>query len=87
MIERTEAERLATLEADIPWIKESLARLELGVKEVHQSCESHITRHDGIPRNGNGGISVNIGRKTALALLAAIPLQGGAMIAAIKWLS
>ena len=72
MLDRSDKERLAALETDIPWIKETLGRLELGLKEVHKSVESHLTS----PRHGNGGsgngtrgISIQIGQKTSLAIL------------------
>ena len=35
MLEPSDKERLATLEADIPWIKGALERIELGQKELH----------------------------------------------------
>ena len=35
MLEPSDKERLATLEADIPWIKGALERIEMGQKELH----------------------------------------------------
>ena len=35
MLGPTDKERLAALEAGIPWIKDSLGRIELGQKELH----------------------------------------------------
>lgn len=73
MLNLTDKERLATLEADIPWIREVLARLDLSMIEVHKSMEAHLISRRHLA-NGNGtpiqGISIQVGQKTAIAVLA-----------------
>ena len=77
MLERSDKERLATLEADSSWIKESLERLELGQKEFHRSMEQHLVRHrgNGAANGGNGGVQIIIGKRT-LVLLMTVPVGG-----------
>ena len=76
MLNQTDKERLATLEADIPWIKDALGRLELGQKELHKSHEKHLAHHRGDGSiNGNGGVKIIIGKR-ALGLLASVPVGG-----------
>lgn len=86
MLDPSDKERLATLEADIPWIKGSLVRLELSVKEVHKSVESHLIsrRHlvdgNGVPIASPAitGVSIQIGQKTAIAIIGL--LSGGGLL-------
>lgn len=79
MLERTDKERLASLEADIPWIKESLGRLESGLKDLHELFEDHLIHHrssSGTNGNGsNGGVQIIIGKR-ALGVLATVPIGG-----------
>ena len=74
MLQQTDRERLATLEADRTWIKDTLVRLELAMAEVHKSVEAHLTAPRRHLVNGNGvpitGINIQVGQKTALAILA-----------------
>ena len=74
MLDPSDKERLATLEADIPWIKDALGRLDLGQKELHKMVEDHLIGH----RNGsagtngqNGGVTIVITKK---ALVVAVPI-------------
>ena len=69
MLERTDKERLATLEADIPWIKKSLTRLERGQTALHGSIEAHLSHPVSGNGTGNGGVQIIIGKR-ALGLLA-----------------
>ena len=39
MLSPSDKERLATLEADIPWIKGALARIELATTELHDKLK------------------------------------------------
>lgn len=77
MLNPTDKERLATLEAGIPWIKELLDRLVAGQEKLHNALEAHIAH----PANGNGsngGVQIIIGKKAlgGLAALAALPIGG-----------
>jgi len=74
MLTQTDKERLSVLEANIPWIKDAIARIELAEKERVKSLEKHLMKHP----NGTGGVQIIIGRK-ALGLLATGP--AGALIA------
>ena len=47
MLERTDKERLATLEADIPWIKGGVARIEISQKEERKDLEEHLEKQLG----------------------------------------
>ena len=78
----SDRERLVTIETNITWIKSSLARLELGQKESHKSLEAHLIRahHNG---NGFSGISIQMGRKTAIAIIAALGTSGGTVGAGV----
>ena len=85
MLELSDKERLATLEADIPWIKGALARLELSMNEVHKSVETHLLSRRHLV-NGNGvpiappsvtGLSIQVGQKTAIAIIGL--LSGGGL--------
>jgi len=79
VLEPSDKERLATLEANIPWIIGSLERLELAEKERAKTLERHLLKHG----NRNGGVQIIIGKR-ALTLLASIPLGGGAVAAYLK---
>ena len=72
MLNPSDKERLASLEADIPWIREALGRLELGQKEVRKLVEDHLIRprNNSSGTNGKNGITITIGRKTIGAIIA-----------------
>jgi len=83
MLQRSDKERLATLEAHIPWIRGSLGRIELGDKERSKALERHLRNHPN--GNGNGGsITVVLGRKTLTALVMAILGGGGGIWALLQ---
>ena len=76
-------ERLAVLETDSKWVKGTLARMELNQKEIHKAVERHVLSSSTRPQeiadlvNGNGrgpgtgptGVNIQVGQKTALAIL------------------
>ena len=74
----SDKERLATLEADIPWIKESLGRTEGLLTDLNSLLGDHLIHHrNGSPSDGqNGGVSVVIGGKTMATLLSAAAAVG-----------
>jgi len=86
MLQPKDKERLARLEADIPWIKESLGRLESGLEKLHELYEEHLTHH----RNGSsggqngGGVTIVIGSKTVATLLTAVVAVAGVVGAYLK---
>ena len=75
MLNPSDKERLAALEADIPWIKESLGRTESLLTDLHSLVEGHLIDHGHIPgqQTGpqNGGVAIVVGGKTMAALLTA----------------
>tara|TARA_Y100000310_G_scaffold334179_1_gene413308 strand:- start:11158 stop:11454 length:297 start_codon:yes stop_codon:yes gene_type:complete len=86
MLEQTDRERLAVVENDAKWVRESLDRLwtsytdglaalELSQKELVKSLDKHLTHHR--RGNGNGGINLSIGRGTAAVLISTIFGTGG----------
>lgn len=72
----TDAERLATLEAIMPRIDDSL-------KSLHEKFDEHLEQHRWGPGgtipgfNGNSGLTLMLSRKT-LGILALVPLGAGA---------
>lgn len=73
MLERSDKERLAVLETNTEWIKESMERIELGQKESSKSLERHLLKHPN--GNGNGGVQIIVGKK-AMGLIASALATG-----------
>lgn len=71
MLNRTDKERLATLEAIVPRIEQTVNRIEKAQGEAHMRMDEHInyTKTNG---TGNGGVTIVVGRKTIAALATTI---------------
>ena len=82
----SDKERLATLEADIPWIKDSLERTEGLLTDLHSLVGDHLIHHrNGSSSDGqNGGVALVIGGKTMAALLTALVAAVGLAGAYLK---
>ena len=70
MLDQSDKERLAILETNIPWIKDSVARIELAEKERAKALERHLLNHPN--GNGNGGVRIIIGKKALTVLVSGL---------------
>ena len=76
MINRSDKERLAALEAIVPRIEQAVGRIETAQLAAHEQMDGHI--RDTKKANGNGGVTIVIGGKSfaALATGATVVLGG-----------
>tara|TARA_Y100000310_G_scaffold291725_1_gene319884 strand:+ start:5252 stop:5569 length:318 start_codon:yes stop_codon:yes gene_type:complete len=95
MLEATDRERLAVVENDLKWVRESvdhieseykngLALLNLSNKELLKGMNVHLEEHRrtpaGSPNGSTGGVSIQIGGKALVILAGILGTSGGGAV-------
>lgn len=65
----SDKERIAILENDRKWIRESLVRIEAAGIEAIESLGKHLNHHQ---RGSGSGLTLIVGRKTVVAAVASL---------------